>query len=559
MSVSNFPTAFGAAPALEPEDNEVTRLQAPGAIREAATARAGSESATTDAQRDLRSDALLGRTIDGKYRIDAKIGVGGMGAVYRAARLRIGDEVAVKILHPARVLEPQAGERFQREAQAAARLKHPNAVFVIDFGVTNDGLVYLVMELLHGESLRTLIKQEGPLAPTVAAEILKQVCGALDEAHRHQIVHRDLKPDNIMVKTGINGLSVKVLDFGIAKLRDLAASDLTLTDSVMGSPRYMSPEQCLGEEIDGRSDIYSLGVVLYEMLAGVVPFNRPTSTAVVDQQVNQPPPPLRKVNPTISPSVEAVVLQALAKRREARPQSARALAAAFSAAIEGTNPRESADQSVDPDRLDTTVVLRRPQPVMPPNRVEPPAKTNKPPTTLIITGAVALLAIGALAAVLLVRPSATTSSNNASPSAQPTIDTSRAAPTSAPVVRESSAPVPRETASAPVITPKPAVLPYGFRHDYQGFIYTKKGSMPFAMTLEKSGPNVTGNASTAGSTDTLSGTVDNEGHFSLTGYEGGYRSTGRYTGQLHSDGTITDGLWKSTEGRGSASFKVSRR
>lgn len=271
--------------------------------------------------------------IEDKYQLVGELGSGGMGTVYRAQRLLIGDEVAVKILHPQHVSEPQATERFRREAQAAARLKHPNAVSIYDFGVTNEGLVYLVMELVEGQSLREIIKQQGPLTPSAAAEVISQVCAALDEAHRQHVVHRDLKPDNIVVKSMLNGLRVKVLDFGIATLRDLAASNLTQTGSVMGTPHYMSPEQCLGEELDGRADIYSLGVVLYEMLAGVVPFNSPTSTAVVIQHVNQIPPPLRAINLSISVSVEAVAMHALSKRREDRPQTAGALSQELNAAV----------------------------------------------------------------------------------------------------------------------------------------------------------------------------------------------------------------------------------
>ncbi|HKZ02207.1 MAG TPA: protein kinase, partial [Pyrinomonadaceae bacterium] len=270
-----------------------------------------------------------------KYCIDAKLGAGGMGAVFRARRLLIGDEVAIKILHPEHVEQPQSVERFRREAQAAARLKHPNAVTIYDFGVTSDGLVYLVMELVEGQSLRQIIKQQGPLTPSAAAEVINQVCAALDEAHRQQIVHRDLKPDNIIVNPTLTGLRTKVLDFGIAKLRDLTAGNLTQTGSVMGTPHYMSPEQCLGEELDSRSDIYSLGIVLYEMLAGVVPFNSPTSTAVVVQHVNQAPPSLRAINVSISLEIERIVMHALEKKREARPQTAGALAEELNAAVRG--------------------------------------------------------------------------------------------------------------------------------------------------------------------------------------------------------------------------------
>lgn len=279
------------------------------------------------------SNVLLGTTIDGRYRIDAKLGSGGMGTVYRCRRLLIGDDVAIKILNAEQVAVPQAAERFRREAQAAARLKHPNAVGVYDFGVSSDRLFYLVMELVEGDSVRSIIRQRGPFAPSGAAEVITQVCAALDEAHRQNIIHRDIKPDNIMVQAGVGGLRVKVLDFGIAKLRDDSVSNLTQTGSVMGTPHYMSPEQCIGEELDSRSDIYSLGIVLYEMLAGVVPFNSPTSTAVVVQHVNQPPPSLRGLNLSIPPAVEAVVMHALEKRRERRPQTANTLAQELNAAV----------------------------------------------------------------------------------------------------------------------------------------------------------------------------------------------------------------------------------
>ena len=280
-----------------------------------------------------KGDPLVGRIIEGKYRLDSKLGTGGMGAVYSATRLLIGDEVAIKILHQDQSDDPQAAGRFRREAQTAARLKHPNAVSVYDFGVTDDGLQYLVMELVEGHSLREVIKQRGRILPAAVAEVAQQLCAALDEAHRHNIIHRDVKPDNIIISSVHGGLRVKMLDFGIAKLRDQAVSNLTQTGSVMGTPHYMSPEQCLGEELDCRSDIYSLGCVLYEMLCGVVPFNAPISTAVVVQHVNQPPPPLLEKNPSIPPEVERIVLRALEKRPEARHASAGELARELLAAV----------------------------------------------------------------------------------------------------------------------------------------------------------------------------------------------------------------------------------
>jgi serine/threonine-protein kinase len=308
-------------------------------------------SETTQEARAKQSanDPLIGSTIGGKYRIYAKLGSGGMGAVYRAQRTIIGDDVAIKILHFNQNESPEA-ERFRREAQAAARLKHAHAVSIFDFGISDDGRQYLVMELVEGESLRQLIKRQGRLSPAFAAEIISQVCAALDEAHRHNIVHRDIKPDNIIVDLRGSKPEVTVLDFGIAKLRGDSATTLTQTGSVLGTPHYMSPEQCLGEELDGRSDIYSLGIVLYELLTGVVPFNAPISTAVVVQHVNQAPPALRGLNPAIPWPVERAVLHALEKKPEARPASP----GAFAAELTGAVATSRVEPAVERDQIAST-------------------------------------------------------------------------------------------------------------------------------------------------------------------------------------------------------------
>jgi serine/threonine-protein kinase len=313
--------------------------------RPTANAGNGHDEVTVERGAARGADPLVGCLVENKYRIEERIGVGGMGTVYRATRLLIGDQVAIKILH-AEFVRDQEAERFRREAQAAARIKHPNAVSVYDFGVTPDGLLYLVMELVEGESLRQLIRARGPLEPATAVEITRQICAALEEAHHQSVVHRDVKPDNVIVRETPRGLRVKVLDFGVAKLRDVPVTTLTQAGSVVGTPHYMSPEQCLGEELDHRSDIYSLGVVLYEMLAGVVPFNSPISTAVIVQHVNQPPPPLRARNERVTPQLEWVVMHALEKRREARPETAAALAEEATAALEGRAPAGGASAEV---------------------------------------------------------------------------------------------------------------------------------------------------------------------------------------------------------------------
>lgn len=303
-------------------------------------AQIGAESASgqpaVQQQPVITTDGLTGRTLEQKYYLESKLGAGGMGTVYCARRLLIGDRVAVKVLHPDQVADPQAVERFRREAQTAARLKHPNVVTIYDFGVSRENLIYLVMELAEGESLRQMIKREGTLPEGFVAEVVRQTCAALDEAHRQGVVHRDIKPENILAQTTPGGAHVKVLDFGIAALRDITASRLTRTGGIVGTPHYMSPEHCLGEKLDGRSDIYSLGIVMFEMLTGVAPFDSTTPTAIVIQQVNQAPPPPSTLNPGVSPAVEAVVLRALEKQREARPQTAGELARELMAAVDQT-------------------------------------------------------------------------------------------------------------------------------------------------------------------------------------------------------------------------------
>jgi serine/threonine-protein kinase len=292
-----------------------------------------------------RIDPLVGTTLEGKYRIESRIGAGGMGAVYKAHHLMLGRDVAVKVLRSEMLADARAAERFRREAQAAARIDHPNAVTIYDFGISADGNAYLVMELLRGTSLRDVLDRDGALALDRALEIFTPVCAGIDRAHQLGIIHRDIKPDNIMVDERPGGsTAVKVVDFGIAMLQDMLASGssrLTGTGVVVGTANYMSPEHCRGAEVDARSDIYSLGVVLYEMLTGRVPFAASAPSAIIVAHVNEAPAPPRTLRPDLPPAVERVVLDALAKRPEERPQTAAELARRLVAARTGVSTNDA--------------------------------------------------------------------------------------------------------------------------------------------------------------------------------------------------------------------------
>lgn len=259
---------------------------------------------------------FVGQVFDGKYRIEARLGSGGMGDVYRAARILIGDTVAIKLLHAHLASNPQVAERFRREAVAATKLRHRNVVALYDVGISAAyNVPYLLMELAEGSPLRQILHQQPVLPLDFAVTVTAQVCSALEEAHRLGIVHRDIKPENIIANQTANGWHVKVLDFGIAKLYDGANRGLPQD----AAAQYMSPEQLMGEPPDARSDIYGVGVVLYEMLCGTLPFKSAAASAAAA------PAPPRSVNPNIAPQVEEVILRALSKQRDARQQSAQEL------------------------------------------------------------------------------------------------------------------------------------------------------------------------------------------------------------------------------------------
>jgi serine/threonine protein kinase/ankyrin repeat protein len=328
---------------------------------------------------------MIGRLLDGKYRLEELCGRGGMGAVYRALHVGTGRRVAVKVIAPELAGDREFIERFRREAKTIGRLRHPNIVNVTDFGITGENeqtLAYLVMEHLEGVTLGAKLKDKRPLPLADALDILSQTCAAIDEAHRLGILHRDLKPENIWLEpVGIGGCNVKVLDFGIAQLHDLLAIEepeplpvisetsetaapqpqrfsitedetlrmnltlqqLTRAGAVMGSPKYMSPEQCRGEKLDNASDIYSLGVIAYQMLSGDVPFHG-TVAELLQQHREAAPAPLSKKRGDLPASLDAVIRQSLAKEPSARPATVGAFAFLLSLQLKGNDwIRQQAD------------------------------------------------------------------------------------------------------------------------------------------------------------------------------------------------------------------------
>ena len=272
---------------------------------------------------DRADDRYLGTLLDGKYRIDAFINAGGMGSLYRALHVMLDKTVAVKVIRNELVTSDEVVARFQREARAASNLEHPNIVSVYDLGQTPDGTLYIAMEFIDGPSLKEVIRRDGPLTPRDTIDILRQVAGALSSAHRKQIVHRDLKSDNLMLETEDGRRVVKLVDFGIAKTFD-DSTQLTAAGYMLGTPNYMSPEQAAGKPVDHRTDLYSLGVILYEMLTGKVPFGDTALTSLLVKLATEvpPPPSARRPDGHVPPALDAVAMRCLEKEPERRFQSA---------------------------------------------------------------------------------------------------------------------------------------------------------------------------------------------------------------------------------------------
>ena len=290
--------------------------------------RSGGAAEKTRARDRVRDLNLVGKTL-GSYQIVEEIGRGGMAVVYRAYQPSLNRDVAIKVLPPQLTFDQRFVERFQREARAAAGLRHPHIIVVHDVG-EQDGLYYIVMEYLEGQTLRQLVEREGPLAPDRAAGMIEQVASALDYAHQRGFVHRDVKPSNIFVREGDQAT---LTDFGIAKAA--RGTQLTGTGMLIGTPEYMSPEQAQGEEVGPSTDIYALGVMAYQMLTGRVPFRGTTPHATLHAVIYQPPVPPRQINPGLSPAIDTVLLKALAKQPEARFRTGAEMAAALQRAGSG--------------------------------------------------------------------------------------------------------------------------------------------------------------------------------------------------------------------------------
>ncbi|HKE20142.1 MAG TPA: serine/threonine-protein kinase [Kofleriaceae bacterium] len=324
-------------------------------------------------------DARIGKVLDSRYRLVERLAAGGMGVVYRAERIGLARQVAVKFLHRSSAHVPGHRARFEREAAAMSRVTHPNLVSIIDFGST-DGVPYLVMDYHPGMSLRQALKQ-GSMEGRRAVFVARQILAGIGSAHASGVVHRDLKPGNVLLVGSPGEDLVKILDFGVAKLLegDGGPSDLSaVAGYVLGTPEYMSPEQARCERIDQRTDIYAVGVLLYEMLTGRLPFQAEGDLAILHKHIEEAPPALRELVPEVSPELEAATMCALEKAPERRWKSAAEFSKALAAVPEGGAALMAGEVAAGaaPARADMTPRALPPRP--PPGRVTPPPMDAQP-------------------------------------------------------------------------------------------------------------------------------------------------------------------------------------
>jgi eukaryotic-like serine/threonine-protein kinase len=360
------------------------------------------------------ADPWLGRVIDGRYRVQARLGAGGMGVVYRVEHLHLGKTAAMKVLSPDTASKSEAVRRFRLEAQAVSKLNHPNIVQTFDFGQT-EGALYLVMEYSKGDDLASLLRTEGPWTFARAARFFIQVCSGLTEAHEAGIVHRDLKPENLMVIRRREGSEhAKVLDFGLAKMRERGAEGRAISagGQVIGTPYYMAPEQVRGEDLDARADLYSLGATLYRVLTGEPPFDAPSPMSVLSKHLTDDvvPPRSRAPGRSLPAEADRIVLRAMAKAVEDRYASA--------AEVQQDLERALASPGAE-SRSIATVALRRPAAV---------ARAAGEAPTLLLGGEAARASATTAAAAAVVSASAATAATD--PGVSATTSISAAASTS---------------------------------------------------------------------------------------------------------------------------------
>ena len=414
--------------------------------------------------------------IAGRYRLRKAVGDGGMGAVWEAQDQQLDRPVAIKVPDRRLAAEPSFVERFRREARAAARLSHPNVAQVYDYGVDR-GQPYLVMEFVPGETLASRLTREGPVSSDEARRIGAQAADALHAAHDAGVVHRDVKPGNIMVTPGGQA---KVLDFGIAAAA--AESRMTGTGIVLGTPTYMAPEQAAGEGATSASDIYSLGVVLYEMLAGRPPFEGDSALAVASAHVHREPEPLERAARSADPDVVAAIHQAMAKEPSARPASAAAFAAllrgeaqdqsgaATEALVTGARPTEVVSSRRTEQRTSTGTEVLPPAPAprkSGPGAPTPSGRGRRRGLAGWIVAVAALIVLGILFIVLATtlsggstRPSAPPSRPSASVTPSTTPTTPSPSPSPSPSASPSPSPSPSPS-SSPSPSPSPSVSSSG--------------------------------------------------------------------------------------------------